>query len=182
LIPYILYSWLIAVLIVCTITDLRQRRIPNLLTYPTAFFALTVHCYIGSWNGFFFSLGGLTFGFAVFLTPYLIGGMGAGDVKLMSAVGAVLGFQETAFCFLFIAVCGGIMAFGFMVYRRNIKNTLLKTFLGILYLGMHRDASLLKVEKNIIIQEGIPYGAAIAGGVFLFFLYLISNNKTLPAF
>lgn len=178
----LLYGWLIIVLILCATTDLRQRRIPNLLTYPTILLALPVYCFIDGWDGFLFSAGGLTFGFAVLLIPYLFGGMGAGDVKLMSAVGAVLGFEQTFVCFLFVAICGGIIAFGLMVYNRNLKDKMLKTFLGFIYLGVHRDASLLKVDKHKIIQEGMPYGVAIAGGVFLFFLYTLMNNKSLLTF
>lgn len=178
----LLYGWLTIVLILCATTDLRQRRIPNLLTYPTILFAVPVYSYIDGWDGFLFSVGGLTFGFAVFLIPYLLGGMGAGDVKLMSGVGAVLGFQQTAVCFLFVVICGGIMALGFMVYRRILKETLSKAFLGVLYMGLNRDVSLLKADKNKIAQEGIPYGVAITGGVFLFFLYLILNGQTLPGF
>lgn len=179
---YILYGWLIAVLIVCAATDLQHRRIPNLLTYPTVLISLLVYGIIGGWNGILFSLGGLAIGFAVFLLPYLLGGMGAGDVKLMSAVGAVLGFKQTVVCFLFIALCGGIMALGFMLYRRNLKITLLKTFLSMLYLFVNKDASLLKVDKNEITQEGIPYGVAITGGVFLFFAYLVITRDTFVAF
>ncbi len=182
MITYILYGWLGIVLIICAITDLRQRRIPNLLTYPTIITALLAYCFIGGWDGFLFSLGGMAFGFALFLLPYLMGGMGAGDVKLMSGVGAVLGFKQTAVCFLFIAICGGIMALGFMVYRRSLKDTLAKVFLSFLYLVTQHDASLLKIDKSENIQEGIPYGVAITSGVFLFFVYLIMNNKTLSAF
>jgi prepilin peptidase CpaA len=179
---YILYGWLTLILSICAISDIRHRRIPNILTYPTILVALTTYCVIDGLQGLLYGLGGLVFGFVMFLIPYVAGGMGAGDVKLMAAVGTVLGFKQTAVCFLFIAVCGGIMALGFMIYRHNLKNTLLKTFLSILYLGMHKDASLLKRNKNEIIQEGIPYGVAIASGVFLFFSYLMVNNKSLSAF
>lgn len=178
---FILYMWLVMVLIVCAITDLRHRRIPNILTYPTILVGLSVYWYTEGWDGLLFSIGGMTFGFTLFLLPYLMGGMGAGDVKLMSAIGAVLGFERTALCFLFIAVCGGTMALAFMVYRRNLKATLIKTCLAILYLGMHRDTSLLKVDKNKITQEGIPYGVAITGGFLLFLFYLLMNSKTLLA-
>lgn len=181
LVIYFLYGLLVTVSITCAATDLRQRRIPNVLTYPTALTALLAYYVIGGWDGFLFSFSGLIFGFLLFLFPYFMGGMGAGDVKLMSAVGAVLGFQQTAISFLFIAVCGGIMALGFMAYRRNLKHKILNTFLAILNLGMHQDTSLLKVDKDKITQEGIPYGVAITSGVFLFFLYMFMNNKTLLA-
>ena len=178
---FVLYGWLALVLIVCAITDFRHRRIPNILTYPTILVGLSVYWYTEGWDGLLFSIGGIIFGFTLFLLPYLMGGMGAGDVKLMSAIGAVLGFKQTVLCFLFIAVCGGIMALAFMAYRRNFKATMIKFFLAVLYLGMHQDTSLLKVDKNKITQEGIPYGVAITGGFLLFLFYLLMNSKTLLA-
>jgi prepilin peptidase CpaA len=167
-----LYGWLLIVLILCAITDLRSRRIPNLLTYATILAAPAAYGIIGGWDGLLFSLGGLACGFALLILPYLMGGMGAGDVKLMSGVGAVLGLQQTAVCFVFIALCGGVMAVGYMVYRRNLKETLRKTFLSLLYLGIHKDASLLRVDKEKVVEAGIPYGVAIGGGVLLYFAFL----------
>jgi prepilin peptidase CpaA len=182
LLQYALYGWLALALIVASITDVIQRRIPNLVTYPTVFIALIAYSYIGGWEGLFFSIGGCSFGFAVFFMAYLMGGMGAGDIKLMSAVGAVLGFKQTVITSLIIAICGGILAIGFAFYHRNLKNTLSKIFLSILYLGMYKDSSLLKVDQDKISRERIPYGVAITSGVFLFYIFLIMENKALPVF
>ncbi|MBW6521766.1 MAG: A24 family peptidase [Desulfoarculaceae bacterium] len=176
----LLYGGLIIALLISSVTDLRQRRIPNLVTGPTIVLALITYCFINGLEGFLFSLGGLAFGLAVFALPYLMGGMGAGDVKLMGAVGAVLGFGQTFVALLFIAIVGGVMALGMMLYRGTLKQTLLKIFVSFLFLGAHKDASLLKVDKNEQTQAGIPYALAITSGVCLFFIYLLINKEALP--
>lgn len=178
----LLYGGLMIVLIISSVTDLSQRRIPNLLTGPTIFIALLIYCLISGLDGFLFSLRGLAVGFVIFLVPYLMGGMGAGDVKLMSAVGAVLGAGHTLVALLFIAIAGGVMALGLMLSRGIFKQTLLKIFVSLVFLGAHKDASLLKVDKDEQTQDGIPYAVAIASGVCLFFIYLLINKETLPVF
>lgn len=182
LMQFILYGGLMIILLISSVTDLTQRRIPNLLTGPAIFIALLAYYFIGGLDGFLFSLRGLAFGLAIFLVPYLMGGMGAGDVKLMSAVGAVLGFSHTLVALLFIAVCGGIIALGLMLSRGILQQTLAKIFLSFVFLVAHKDGSLLKVNKDEQTQDGIPYAVAIASGVCLFFIYLLINKETLPVF
>ncbi len=170
---YILYGGLILVLIISSITDLFHRRIPNAVTGLTVVLALLAYCLIGGWDGFLFSLSGLALGFSAFLLPYLMGGMGAGDVKLMSGVGAVLGFHHTLISLLFIAIAGGMMALGLMVYRGTVRQTLSRIFLSFLLLAGHQDTSLLKFDKKELTQDGIPFAVAITSGVFLFFIYFL---------
>jgi prepilin peptidase CpaA len=71
--------------------DLRTRKIPNLLTYPMMLFGIAYHILTAGLDGLGFSMAGLLTGTAIFLIPYLLGGMGAGDAKLMGAAGALLG-------------------------------------------------------------------------------------------
>lgn len=168
----ILYGWLLLALVTALITDLRRHRVPNLVTLPTIALALLVHLLLGGWPGLLFSLQGLGLGFACFLPAYLLGGMGAGDVKLMSGVGAVLGFQQTLVALLFIAVTGGLLALGLMLQRRTLAGTLARLGRALLFLGLHRDASLLRVDKDELAREGMPFAVAIAGGVLLYLLYL----------
>lgn len=178
----ILYGCLMIVLLIASVTDIYQRRIPNMVTGPTICIALITYCLIGGLDGFLFSLGGLAFGFIVFLLPYLMGGMGAGDVKLMSGVGAVLGFRHAIIACLFVAVAGGVIALGLMVYRGTVKQTLSRIFMSLVFLGAHNGASLLKFEKSELKHDGIPFAVAIASGVCLFLVYLVVNKETLPAF
>src|SRR5436190_14463152 len=96
--------------IVASFYDLRSRRIPNLLTFGGAaaaiVFSLVVHGLPGLWT----SLGGWFAGFALFLPFWLLGGMGAGDVKLLACLGAWLGPQVTLWAALYASIAGGGMA------------------------------------------------------------------------
>src|SRR5512136_548273 len=92
---------LLIVLAIAAITDVRTRRIPNWLTYPTMGAGLSYHVYANGWQGFLFGLEGLLLGFALLLVFYLLGGMGAGDVKLMAGVGSILGPKIVFVAFLF---------------------------------------------------------------------------------
>ena len=71
--------------------DLSTRRIPNVLTFGAALAALIAHAYIGGWNGLGMAAAGWVAGVMLFFPVFALGGMGAGDVKLLGAVGAWLG-------------------------------------------------------------------------------------------
>ena len=131
-----LIIFLSIILIAAAVNDLRFQKIPNLLTYPAMGIALGYHFIISGPDGLLFSAGGLAFGIAVFILPYLMGGMGAGDAKLMGAVGAILGARVVFIAFLFTAIAGGIYALILLLVRRQAFKgfwqrhvTTLKTFI-----------------------------------------------------
>jgi len=82
---------LFIVLFIAIITDLSYRKIPNALTFPAMFCGVGVHIYSGGWGGLGFSTLGIVTGIGLLFVFYLFGMMGAGDVKLMGAVGSFLG-------------------------------------------------------------------------------------------
>ncbi|MCI5208700.1 MAG: prepilin peptidase [Candidatus Electrothrix sp. ATG2] len=182
LIPLILYGGLLIILIICTVIDLSHHRIPNQLTCPTLLVALLMYSLNSGVDGLLFSLSGAAMGFVVFFLPYLMGAVGAGDVKLMTAVGAVLGFHQTVAALLLIALAGGGLALGHMLYRGTAKETFSRmvkmVWLG-LTLVVHRDPSLLQVDKKKLHQDGIPFAVAITAGVYLFFILLLVNKEIL---
>jgi prepilin peptidase CpaA len=110
---------LTSILVFAAVFDLRIQKIPNLLTYPTVGIALIYHFVTHSIGGLLFSLGGLAIGIAVLILPYILGGMGAGDAKLMGAVGAVLGPRGVFGAFLFTAVVGGVYALLLLLFNRG---------------------------------------------------------------
>ena len=97
------------VLLAC-IPDLRTRRIPNALTFGAAAVALAFHAATGGLPGLGMSVGGWLLGVALFLPMFALRGMGAGDVKLLAAVGAWLGPDQVIQVALITAIAGGVLA------------------------------------------------------------------------
>jgi prepilin peptidase CpaA len=95
---------------VACVFDLRTRRIPNMLTFGGSALAVAYSLWISSLGGVAASVGGWTVGLALFLPMFLLGGMGAGDVKLAACIGAWLGPTAALFVGLYSAIAGGVMA------------------------------------------------------------------------
>ena len=96
--------------IVAIITDLSTRRVPNLLTFGTAIAAIVYAIAVDGMAGLGTSLAGWVVGCALFLPWFLLGGMGAGDVKLLAGFGAWLGPGAAVWAALYAGLAGGPMA------------------------------------------------------------------------
>ena len=105
-----LIIFLSVVLIIAAIIDMRTYRIPNLVTYPAMLIALIWHTITSGVSGLSFSFVGLLVGIGLFSVLFFMGVMGAGDAKLMGAVGAVIGSRGVLNASLFTAVAGGVFA------------------------------------------------------------------------
>jgi prepilin peptidase CpaA len=103
---------LAALLVACIacVWDLRTRRIPNVLTLGAAALAIAVHVADAGVSGVMTSVGGWLVGMAVLFTMYALGGMGAGDVKLLGALGAWLGPIDAIWLALYTGIAGGVIA------------------------------------------------------------------------
>jgi len=103
----------------------------------------------------------------VFLVFYLAGGMGAGDVKLIMAVGCMAGMPHIAFILLLTALCGGVMAIGLALVRGRLQETVM----NVLELVSHHRQHGLQPHPDLNIANGrtlrLPYALAIAGGCIL---------------
>lgn len=100
----------IAVAIVACIFDLYHRRIPNALTFGAALAAIVIAVLTHGVSGLTTSLSGWLLGLAIWLPIYALGGMGAGDVKLMAAIGAWLGAGDAFYAALYAGIAGGVAA------------------------------------------------------------------------
>jgi len=100
----------IALVVMATRADVRTRRIPNSLTFPALLLGLATHWALGGRDGVMGSLAGLALAGGVLIPGWLFKWMGAGDVKLMAAVGAWLAFPQAAIALLASFVAGGAIA------------------------------------------------------------------------
>lgn len=171
LLPYLPSGYLLAALMIATVTDMKSRRIPNTVTFSTIIVALLFYSLTSGWSGLFFSLKGMVCGIVLLILPYSLGGIGAGDVKLMGAVGAVLGAADTFSAFLVIAVLGGLTSIVLLVVRRDLLTTLRRLWNAVCAVFGGLGTAALRVDRPTLEREGIPYGAVIAGGTVVFVLY-----------
>ena len=111
----------LAIAVVATATDLRARRIPNVLTLTGALAALTFWSVAAGASGALGSLAGWAVGLLLFLPLYALRGMGAGDVKLLACIGAWLGAGPVLRVALYTVLAGGVLALAVALHRRYLR-------------------------------------------------------------
>jgi prepilin peptidase CpaA len=113
----------IAVLLGCAASfdDLRRRAIANWINLAGLAAGLVYHTAGRGWAGLAWSAGGAAAGFTIFLVFYCLGGMGAGDLKLAAAFGALLGPFGILVAALLAAPIGAIMAAAFLIWRWRVR-------------------------------------------------------------
>jgi prepilin peptidase CpaA len=114
----------IAIAVVAVVWDLRTRRIPNLLTFGAALAGFAIHGYLSGWPGIGMSLAGWAVGVAFFFPIFALGGLGAGDVKLLGAIGAWLGPIAVVWVALFAGIAGGILGVVVAAFHGYLKKAL----------------------------------------------------------
>jgi prepilin peptidase CpaA len=164
--------------VISAMTDVWRFKVYNLLTIPLLFSGLLYHGISGGTSAFSQSLTGALFGFGVLLAPYIMGGMGAGDVKLMSAVGAWLGLPLTFYVFIASSLAGGLYAVVVILMSRKLLETWIN--LQILWHRMTVFGRYLgaddRVESQVVRDDRrkrvIPFAAMVAVGVIATLVYL----------
>jgi prepilin peptidase CpaA len=154
-------------------TDWREHRIYNKLLGPAFLFAIIFHAASGGIAGIKLSLLGTLLGFSLLLIPYFLGGMGAGDVKLLAVIGAFGGADFVFTSFLYGAVIGGIIS-GALLVRRKALGVTLKRLL--LIFPLLAEPQFLKEDMREARQEKFPYGIAIVLGTLLAFILPIGGR------
>ena len=154
------------IVIVAAATDIRSRRIPNWLTLFGVCAGLSLNWYISGLPGILTSLEGMGLGFGAYFVLYCLHAMGAGDVKLMAAVGAIIGPGNWFAVFIATAIAGGVLALGLMIWKGRVRETLWNVFFiaGELahFRAPHKRRSDLDVKDPRSLK--MPHGVAIAAG------------------
>lgn len=150
--------------------DVRYRRIPNKQVLTILLCGLGLNAFFGSWHGFFVSLLGMAMAFGLMFTLHALGTMGAGDVKLFAAIGAVLGSSLVLQTFLVVAVTGGILAICKMVYMRRTTTTMFRV--GQFFVGLLPGQTVPRLSVPVDPTYTLPYAIPIClGSVLSFFLF-----------
>jgi prepilin peptidase CpaA len=147
--------------------DLRTRRIPNALTFGAALCAFAVALALGGLSGLAWSMSGWLVAVAVFLPFFLLRGMGAGDVKLLGAMGAWLGPGGALVAAFFTAIAGGVMALIVVLARGYFA----QTFRNLWAMLMHWRVFGLQPVPDHTLQTSrgprLAYALPIAAGALV---------------
>lgn len=114
-------AWVVTLFLVTgAVIDGIALRVPNWLTFPMILSAWATGFVVFGWPGLWASLVGTLVGLGLLLPLYAIGGMGAGDVKLLAGVGAWIGAQHTLWAFVVSVVVGAILGVALAVCQRRL--------------------------------------------------------------
>ena len=164
-----LQTVLVLMVAIAAVYDVRFRRIPNWLVLTGLVLGLGLNSYLFQWTGARASLLGICLAFGIYFPLYMLRGMGAGDVKLMAAVGAIVGAANWFGIFVASALLGGMVAMILLLARGRLLNSLWN--IGFLLQSVFSlKAPYAREELDISSPKSLklPHGVVIAGGSMLF--------------
>ncbi len=151
------------ILLLAVIFDQRERRIPNILILIGLLMGLSWHIYTQGLTGIIICVQGLVAGLALLFIPFALGGMGAGDVKLLGVVGTFKGALFAFHTFIFMALWGGLIAVGLLMIKGQLRKTLGQLWAA----GLLALLRVQKIKKSVEANNSgvrFPYALAIALG------------------
>ena len=177
LIPFLAAHWhvwfLSMVLVLAAVIDGWKLKVPNWLTFPLILGGWVYSGVGNGWEGLGWSLAGTAVGLGLLLPFYAIGGMGAGDVKLLAGVGAWVWPTVTFHAFCVSAIVGGLIALGMIAWRRKWAHhfrQLVALCMEMLVVRNPSELSALAAERKSSMTL-LPYGIPIAIGSIAYFVW-----------
>ena len=163
--------WALTLLLTClaAVWDWRSRKIPNWLTVSGALTGITLHILLGGWPGARFALAGMGLALALLLPLVHLRALGAGDWKLMGAVGAFLGWQLFLFVLFGSILVAGVMAVVQMIRADRVSETFRNMWTlikGFATFGMVNSAKISLDNPGLL---KLPFGVAVAAATIACF-------------
>lgn len=156
----------------CSVTDILSRRIPNLFLATALSLAFITHGVGGGVTGVLDSVIGLAVGLGILMPFYVLGGTGAGDVKLLGVVGALLGVKGVLVAGAATLIAGGLLGIAWLIWR--FADAWLSAQFA--FIARFKSAGLLPMATLMpdtnLKGTTIPYAPAIACGTFFAIWYL----------
>jgi prepilin peptidase CpaA len=168
--PPILQALVAILVVMAGIWDWRTRRIPNWLTFSSVILGIGLNALMYQTSGVWLSLKGLGLALLIYFPLFLLRGMGAGDVKLMAALGAIVGWQNWLGILIVTAIFGGIAALVVVIVNGRLR----KTLENIWFIGLSirkREAPYAgNPQLDVRTDQGVrlPHGVVIAFGTVAF--------------
>ena len=155
-------------IVICAI-DTMYSKIPNYCNLVLLIVGLTYNVYLTGLIGFGYSLLGLLVGLSLLLVPYLLGGIGGGDVKALAAMGSLLGPGVIFQVFLYVGLIGGILAIVHYLFQGKLIKKTGEAVRALFLFAGTKDAMFIRPKD--IEKLRFPYATAIAFGFFFYVEY-----------
>jgi prepilin peptidase CpaA len=170
--PPILQAVLALMAIVAAIYDFRYRRIPNWLTLSGVVIGLGLNSFLYGWGGLRTAALGLGLAALIYFPLYLLRGMGAGDVKLMGAIGAVVGPGNWFGIFVISNILGGLIAVILLLSRGRLGKTFGNLAFMLKEMVMLRAPYLKREELDVKNPKAVtlPHGVVVAVGSLVYLI------------
>ena len=176
---FILFS-LIILIFLSSAYDIKYRRIPNFINFHAILIGILYHSYNSGFDGFRFSLLGTITGICLLIIPYFLGKMGAGDAKLLGAVGSFIGAKSVFIAFLFTAVAGGIYAlFVIILYKSKYNGFLTNLYYSGVNFSVTRKFVSFENGDDVRQRPKLYYGLAIAAGTGILLICAVTGIEVL---
>ena len=164
-----------AVAVAAAVMDVQQHRIPNWITYPAIIGGVLLRSYYFGARGALSAVAGCLLAAGIVFVFYALRALGAGDLKLLAALGSLAGPEHAIYILLGTGVAGGILALIYAAYRRRLRTTLVNV--GSL-VKFHATSGLhAHPELNLDNPDALrmPYGLAIAAGTLYAFISTVGR-------
>lgn len=174
-IPLILEVLLALLVTLAAVTDLRTRRIPNILVLVFALIAFAAQIFLFGLPGLRTAALGFGLGFILYFPLWLLHARGAGDVKLLAAAGAFLGPTDTLILFIVAAILGGILALLLVLFKNRTRQTASNVALILSdLLRFRRPAASVKDPRSL----RLPHAPVIALATFAILVIVNIHPET----
>lgn len=154
--------FLIPLAVIIAYHDVRYRRIPNPFVLATLAAGVAMNAIVEGSQGLYSSVTGCGLAFVLMFLLHIFGAMGAGDVKLFAAIGAVIGAHLVVPTFLVVVLTGGLLAVVSVVRAGTVVTTMHRVLL--IFVGMLPGWQMPKFAVPVDRKYTIPYGVAITLG------------------
>ena len=175
LLLYLNYFALAGLIIVTSYTDLKYQKIYNKHTIPSFIFGITISAISNFPNTLINVLLASLIAFLVFFIMFTMGVMGGGDVKLVTAIGALIGYPIIVDALFWSIICGGVYATVNLIWHRELFQVLKQVIVFLLTLFTWK----IKMPPNAGNSRKIPYGICISSGTVISLIFRHFNLNSL---
>ena len=162
--PTIIPATAVVFIVACCVVDARTRRIPNVLSFSAMIAGLVLNTMYFGPQGLASSLGGLLAAGAILVPAFAAGGIGAGDVKMMAAVGALLGTQLAIAGLGLGMIFGGIIMLVHLARRGRLQEKLGATWAMVASAALARSIEPLRAPAADPNAVALPYSVPLGLG------------------